>query len=132
MKKQVLKSSLLAGFCTLMLLFSGWREGKLTDVTKPYLGEYECKQATLGEKDCLKKFDYIRLELKVTPIKRTSLLIIDNRLFYPKALMRNGKIKKCPVPSIVKTPPGLPCTQATTITRPHANATLFYDVENRI
>ena len=48
-----------------MLLFSGWREGKLTDVTKPYLGEYECKQATLGEKDCLKKFDYIRLELKV-------------------------------------------------------------------
>ena len=63
MKKQVLKSSLLSGICSIMMMFAGWREGKLTDITKPYLGEYECKQAVLGEKDCLEKFDYIRLEL---------------------------------------------------------------------
>ena len=63
MKKHVLKSSFLAGLCSLMLAFSSWREGKVTEITKPYLGEYECKQAILGEIDCLKKFDYIRLEL---------------------------------------------------------------------
>ena len=30
------------------------------------MGEYECKSAQLGDKDCLENFSYIRLELKDT------------------------------------------------------------------
>lgn len=62
--KSVIKSSLLAGVLTLFFLFPNLKSGKLTDITKPYLGEYECKQALLGEEDCLKRFDNIVLELK--------------------------------------------------------------------
>ena len=36
----------------------------MTDITKPYLGEYECKQVLLGQEDCLKNFTNITLELK--------------------------------------------------------------------
>ena len=64
MKKQVLKSSLLAGITALLLTFSGLREGTLTDITKPYLGEYECKSATLGNEEYVDEFSYIILELK--------------------------------------------------------------------
>ena len=64
MKKQVLKSSLLAGITALLLTFGGFREGTLTDITKPYLGEYECKSATLGNEEYVDEFSYIILELK--------------------------------------------------------------------
>ena len=64
MKKIKLKSSILAGLATLLLLFPNFKKGNLCDVTKPYLGEYECKQAQFGQIDCLKLFSYIRLELK--------------------------------------------------------------------
>ena len=64
MKKQVLKSSLLAGITALLLTFSGLREGRLTDITKPYLGEYECKSATLGNEEYVDEFSYIILDLK--------------------------------------------------------------------
>lgn len=47
-----------------MLLFPNFKKGTLSDVTKPYLGEYECKQAQFGKSDCLKLFSYIRLELE--------------------------------------------------------------------
>ena len=47
-----------------MMIFPNVKESKLTDFTKPYLGEYECKSAQLGSKDCLERFSYIRLELK--------------------------------------------------------------------
>ncbi len=62
--KTVIKSSLLAGIFTLMFLLPNFKSGKLTDITKPYLGEYECKQALLGQEDCLKNFTNIVLELK--------------------------------------------------------------------
>ena len=64
MKKNVLKSSFLAGLCALIAGLSGIKDSKLTDITKPYLGEYECKNATFGGVDYLKNYRYIRLELK--------------------------------------------------------------------
>ncbi|MCD8308357.1 MAG: hypothetical protein LUD19_00780 [Clostridia bacterium] len=33
----------------------------LQDITKPYIARYECTQATLGEDDLLKDYDYIRI-----------------------------------------------------------------------
>ena len=51
---------------SLMTLFPSVKESTLSDVAKPYLGEYECKSAQLGSKDYMKKFSYIRLELKDT------------------------------------------------------------------
>ncbi len=35
----------------------------LKDITKPYIARYECTQATLGDDDLLKDFDYIRITL---------------------------------------------------------------------
>ncbi len=58
-----LKSSILVGALSLLLLLSP-SKGELSDITKPYLGVYECTQATLGEKDCLERFSYVRLQLK--------------------------------------------------------------------
>ncbi len=48
----------------MLLTFSGLREGTLTDITKPYLGEYECKSATLGNEEYVDEFSYIILDLK--------------------------------------------------------------------
>lgn len=53
--------SLLLSWTT---FFSGIKESKLSDISKPYLGEYECISAQLGSLDCLKQFSYARLELK--------------------------------------------------------------------
>ena len=67
MKTVKLRSSILAGFTILLLLFpwfGSWKTLSLKDITKPYLGVYECHEAKLGEEDCLQNFDYIRLELK--------------------------------------------------------------------
>lgn len=64
MKKYTLKSSLLAGLAAMLLFFPSWKESSLTDITKPYLGEYECKSAMLGDSDYTEMFSYIRLELK--------------------------------------------------------------------
>ena len=35
----------------------------LPDLSKPYVGIYECERAMLGGEDMTEKFDYIRLEL---------------------------------------------------------------------
>ena len=64
MKNAKLKSSFLAGLTTLLFFLPSGKGGTLPDITKPYLGEYECKRATLGEKDLLDGFQYVRLELK--------------------------------------------------------------------
>ena len=64
MKKNSIKSSLLAGIASLLFSFSALKVGALTDVTKPYLGEYECKMATYGKKDLFKDFSCIVLELR--------------------------------------------------------------------
>ena len=64
MKRMVLKSSILAGLFSLLLLLPNFWKGDLKDITKPYLGVYECKEATLNGKDFLDKYEYIHLELK--------------------------------------------------------------------
>ena len=58
------KHFICAGLLSLSFLFSACGNGSLKDVTKPYLGEYECQNATLGERDYAKEFSFIRLELK--------------------------------------------------------------------
>ena len=60
----VLKSSLLAGLISLLLLLPNFWKGDLKDIAKPYLGVYECKEATLNGKDFLDEYEYIHLELK--------------------------------------------------------------------
>ncbi len=59
-----LKSSILAGLSSLLLFAPSWKDSKLTDISKPYLGIYECTQAHLGDTDCLERFADLRLELK--------------------------------------------------------------------
>ena len=63
MKKVKLKSSIVAGLTGLLLLFPNFKTGSLTEISKPYLGVYECQQAKLGEEEYLDKFSYIELEL---------------------------------------------------------------------
>lgn len=55
---------MVAGIFACLLCFSSFRTGKLTDITKPYLGEYECISARVGERDCLEEFQSVTLELK--------------------------------------------------------------------
>ena len=67
MKKVKLKSSILASICALLTLipnFTMAKDGDLKEITKPYLGVYECKSAQLGDEDLLKNFSHIHLELK--------------------------------------------------------------------
>ena len=59
-----LKYSFCAVLAALVLILPSCGNGSLKDVTKPYLGEYECQSATLGEKDYVQDFSFIRLELK--------------------------------------------------------------------
>ena len=64
MKTIKLKTSILSALATLLFVFSAVKSHGLKDITKPYLGQYECKSATLGDKEYLESFSYIRLELK--------------------------------------------------------------------
>ncbi len=57
------KSSILVVLCCIVMSFGGWKKSTLPDITKPYLGEYECTQAILGDTDYLKTMKYIRLAL---------------------------------------------------------------------
>ncbi len=61
--KTTLKTSLLAGIASLLFLCPAWKKNELTDISKPYLGSYECTEARLGSRDCLERFIDIRLEL---------------------------------------------------------------------
>ena len=38
--------------------------GSLSDLSKPYAGQYECTRLTLGSEDMTGKFEYVRLELR--------------------------------------------------------------------
>lgn len=37
--------------------------GSLKSITRPYIAQYECKEATFGGEDILDKFDYIEINL---------------------------------------------------------------------
>ena len=43
---------------------SALRDGNLKEITKPYLGEYECQSATLGDTDLATYYKSIVLDLK--------------------------------------------------------------------
>ena len=62
MKK--VKSSLLAGVVTLLLACSCGGKGDLKEISKPYLGVYECTEVRVGEKEFLDRFSKLDLELK--------------------------------------------------------------------
>ncbi len=47
-----------------MSLSTFWQASALRDITKPYLGEYECKSATLGKKDLLETISSVVIELR--------------------------------------------------------------------
>ena len=64
MKRLKLKSSLAAGLASLLLCFGDIKDSTLLDVTKPYLGEYACNYARLGDKEFLDGFEYVTLDLK--------------------------------------------------------------------
>ncbi len=38
--------------------------GPLKSITHPYIAQYECVEATLGDEDLLKKYDYITITLQ--------------------------------------------------------------------
>lgn len=64
MKKRLI---ILALFCTMLLsLLSACdmkNAGSLKSITNPYIAQYDCVEATLGEEDILKKFDHIKITL---------------------------------------------------------------------
>ena len=37
--------------------------GSVKSLTKPYIGEYECVEARLGETDLLEKYEFIKITL---------------------------------------------------------------------
>jgi hypothetical protein len=82
MKKHFLKSSFCAGLISLLTIFPTVKENKLTDITKPYLGEYECEIAQFCNRDLLQDFSFIRLELK------------DDNTFILRCAYRDGRTRK--------------------------------------
>jgi hypothetical protein len=77
MKK--LRCALSAGVAALLLSLSNAGKGDLKEITKPYLGEYECTQALLGENDYLKLFSYITCELKDKGVFTISYKSVDGK-----------------------------------------------------
>ena len=58
-----IRSSILVGLVSLALA-SGWtKNGTLTEISKPYLGEYACEVITFDGKDKLADFEYFKLEI---------------------------------------------------------------------
>ena len=60
----MIKTFLVTLLCSISMAFGGWKDQSLKDVTKPYLGEYECTQSLFNGEECLQNFDYITLTLK--------------------------------------------------------------------
>ena len=64
MKKRLI---IFVVLCTLVLtLLSACdmkNAGPLKSITHPYIAQYECVEATLGDEDLLDKFDYIKITL---------------------------------------------------------------------
>lgn len=64
MKRQIrLQSAAFSSAIVLSSLLAG-AAGGLKDISKPYLGTYECEKIYFGEKEYTDYFDYVRFELK--------------------------------------------------------------------
>ena len=63
--KGKIKSSVFAGLTALILCGAGLKDSSLADIAKTHTGVYECKSATLGDREYLGEFSYIRLELNL-------------------------------------------------------------------
>ena len=64
MKKRLI---IFVVLCTLILTILSACDmknaGPLKSITHPYIAQYECVEATLGDEDLLDKFDYIKITL---------------------------------------------------------------------
>lgn len=63
--KGKIRSSVLAGLTALILCGTGLKDSSLTDIAKTHTGVYECKSVTLGDREYLDEFSYIRLVLNL-------------------------------------------------------------------
>ena len=64
MKKRVIIFSILCVFLLAFLSACDVKNaGPLKSITRPYIAQYECVEAKLGDEDLLKKFDYIKITL---------------------------------------------------------------------
>ena len=65
MKRKII---FLTAILTLILLLlpacDARQYGSLKSLTKPYIAQYECTEAKLGEQDLLERFDYIEINLE--------------------------------------------------------------------
>ena len=64
MKKSVIISAILCVFLLTFLSACDMKNaGPLKSITRPYIAQYECVEAKLGDEDLLDKFDYIKITL---------------------------------------------------------------------
>ena len=64
MKKRVIILTVLCTFLlTLLSACDIKNAGPVKSLTRPYIAQYECIEATLGDEDLLDKFDYIKITL---------------------------------------------------------------------
>ena len=64
MKKRVIIYAFLCVFLLTFLSACDMKNaGPLKSITHPYIAQYECIEAKLGDDDLLKKFDYIKITL---------------------------------------------------------------------
>jgi hypothetical protein len=62
--RNMMKSSLLVGMFCLVLAANGWtKEGSLTEISRPFLGEYSCESIQFNGEDKLSDFEYLKLEI---------------------------------------------------------------------
>ena len=70
-----MKLLFLSAITAIAFPFSALREGNLKEIVKPYVGEYTCQKATLGETDLANYYKEITLDLKSNG--SFSLAVID-------------------------------------------------------
>ena len=64
MKRKLIILTAVLALCLLILPACNAQEaGSLKSITKPYIAQYECTEAKLGEQDILEKYDYIKIIL---------------------------------------------------------------------
>ncbi len=66
MKRKILFSAALLFLSLSILLLPACEaraEGSIKEITKPYIAQYECVEAKLGDKNLLEQYDFIRIIL---------------------------------------------------------------------